>query len=164
MLSKSAILFLASTSSCCPLFAVLDCCSFHNRSGFVNKEQEKSILLLSGFITAVVLNKAHNLIRKGFPAGFAEMDMNVKGRAADVLHKVGFGGQRGKRLRGVLVLLVSLFIGSPFKDKAPCGRHMRRSYRVRVQGCNNAKVSTDCILTLHSWFRSCGSTIDFPGV
>ena len=24
---------------------------------------------------------------------------------------------------------------------------MRRSYRVRVQGCNNAKVSTDCILT-----------------
>ena len=120
-------------------------------------------MLLSGFIAAVVLDKAHNLVRKGFPAGFAEMDMNVKGRAADVLHKVGFGGQ-GEAAAGVLVLLVSLFIGSPFKDKAPCGRHMGRSYRVRVQGCNNAKVSTDCILTLHSWLRSCGSTIDFPGV
>ena len=58
--------------------------------GFVNKEQEKSILHLSSFIAAVVLDKAHNLVRKGFPAGFAEMDMNVKGRAADVLHKVGF--------------------------------------------------------------------------
>lgn len=72
--------------------------SFH--SGFVNKEQEKSILLLSGFIAAVVLDKAHNLVRKGFPAGFAEMDMNVKGRAADVLHKVGFGGQRGSGCGG----------------------------------------------------------------
>lgn len=70
------------------------------RSGFVNKEQEKSILLLSGFIAAVVLDKAHNLVRKGFPAGFAEMDMNVKGRAADVLHKVGFGGQRGSGCGG----------------------------------------------------------------
>ncbi len=69
-------------------------------SGFVNKEQEKSILLLSGFIAAVVLDKAHNLVRKGFPAGFAEMDMNVKGRAADVLHKVGFGGQRGSGCGG----------------------------------------------------------------
>ena len=47
-------------------------------------------MLLGGFIAAVVLDKAHNLVRKGFPAGFAEMDMNVKGRAADVLHKVGF--------------------------------------------------------------------------
>ncbi len=64
------------------------------------KEQEKSILLLSGFIAAVVLDKAHNLVRKGFPAGFAEMDMNVKGRAADVLHKVGFGGQRGSGCGG----------------------------------------------------------------
>ena len=69
-------------------------------SGFVNKEQENSILLLSGFIAAVVLDKAHNLVRKGFPAGFAEMDMNVKGRAADVLHKVGFGGQRGNGCGG----------------------------------------------------------------
>ena len=54
------------------------------------RNKKKSILLLSGFIAAVVLDKAHNLVRKGFPAGFAEMDMNVKGRAADVLHKVGF--------------------------------------------------------------------------
>ena len=90
-------------------------------SGFVNKEQEKSILLLSGFIAAVVLDKAHNLVRKGFPAGFAEMDMNVKGRAADVLHKVGFGGQRGSGcggagLAGFIVhrLLLSM-------RKAPCG-------------------------------------------
>ena len=85
--------------------------SFH--SGFVNKEQEKSILLLSGFIAAVVLDKAHNLVRKGFPAGFAEMDMNVKGRAADVLHKVGLA-VRGEAAAGALVLLVSLFIGCSF--------------------------------------------------
>ena len=57
-------------------------------------------MLLSGFIAAVVLDKAHNLVRKGFPAGFAEMDMNVKGRAADVLHKVGLGGQRGSGCGG----------------------------------------------------------------
>ena len=87
--------------------------------------RKKSILLLSGFIAAVVLDKAHNLVRKGFPAGFAEMDMNVKGRAADVLHKVRFGGQ-GKRLRGVLVLLVSLFIGSPFYRESPMWQHMGR--------------------------------------
>lgn len=42
----------------------------------------------------------HLTIRKGFPAGFAEMDMNVKGRAADVLHKVGFGGQWGSGCGG----------------------------------------------------------------
>ena len=64
------------------------------------RNKKKSILLLSGFIAAVVLDKAHNLVRKGFPAGFAEMDMNVKGRAADVLHKVGFGGQRGSGCGG----------------------------------------------------------------
>ena len=67
-------------------------------------------MLLSGFIAAVVLDKAHNVVRKGFPASFAEMDMNVKGRAADVLHKVGFGGQRGNGcggagLAGFIVLL-----------------------------------------------------------
>ena len=85
------------------------------------RNKKKSILLLSGFIAAVVLDKAHNLVRKGFPAGFAEMDMNVKGRAADVLHKVGFGGQRGSGcggagLAGFIVhrLLLSM-------RKAPCG-------------------------------------------
>ena len=64
------------------------------------RNKKKSILLLSCFIAAVVLDKAHNLVRKGFPAGFAEIDMNVKGRAADVLHKVGFGGQSGSGCGG----------------------------------------------------------------
>ena len=51
-------------------------------------------------LAVIVFDKAHNLIRKGFPAGFAEVDMNVKGRAADVLHKGGFGGQRGSGCGG----------------------------------------------------------------
>ena len=57
-------------------------------------------MLLSGFIAAVVLDKAHNLVRKGFQAGFDELDLIVNGRSADVLHKVGFGGQRGSGCGG----------------------------------------------------------------
>lgn len=41
------------------------------------------------------VNKAHHFVGKGFLAGFAEMDMNIKGRVTDILHKVGFYGQRG---------------------------------------------------------------------
>ena len=51
----------------------------------------------------VVLDKAHNLVCKGFPAGFAEMDMNIKGCAANVLHKVGFDGQRGSGCCGAVL-------------------------------------------------------------
>lgn len=118
-------------------------------SGFVNKEQEKSILLLSGFIAAVVLDKAHNLVRKGFPAGFAEMDMNVKGRAADVLHKVGFGGQRGSGcggagLAGFIVHRLLLFM-----RKAPCGSTWGGGCGLKWQ---SGKVSGFCHLDFATSF------------
>ena len=66
-----------------------------NPSVLVNREKEKMYLFLFGYTVLVVLNKPHNLVRKGFPAGFTEMDMNVKGGIPYPFHKVGLRVQRG---------------------------------------------------------------------
>ena len=44
-----------------------------------SREIEKMYFPLIGYTVLVILNKPHYLVRKGFPARFAEMDMNVKG-------------------------------------------------------------------------------------
>ena len=72
-------------------------------------------LLLIGYTVLVILNKPHYLVRKGFPARFAEMDMNVKGGVPYPLHKVGLRVQRGgggAGLAGVMVHRLSFLFSS----------------------------------------------------
>ena len=61
-----------------------------HRFAFCQLGTRKKYLSLCVYIVAVILNKAYNLVRKGFLANFQEMDMNIKGHAADILHKMGF--------------------------------------------------------------------------
>jgi len=73
-----------------------------------------------GYTVLVVLNKPHNLVRKGFPARFAEMDMYVKGGIPYPLHKVGLRVQRGggaAGLAGVIVHRLSFLFISPFNSR-----------------------------------------------
>ncbi len=83
-------------------------------SDFVNKEQEKCIFFSVGYAVAVILDKPHNLVRKGFPAGLAEMDMYIKCGVPYPLHKVGRRGQRcgGAGLAGVIVHRLSFLFSS----------------------------------------------------
>ena len=39
---------------------------------------------------------------------------------------MSYGAVRGEAVGVAVRVLVSLLIGSPFKDKAPCGQHMGR--------------------------------------
>ena len=80
--------------------------------------------LLIGYTVLVILDKPHYLVRKGFPARFAEMDMNVKGGIPYPLHKVGLRVQRGggaAGLAGVIVHRLSFPFISPFNRSIfPC--------------------------------------------
>ncbi len=80
--------------------------------------------LLIGYTVLVILDKPHYLVRKGFPARFAEMDMNVKGGIPYPLHKVGLHVQRGggaAGLAGVIVHRLSFPFISPFSRSIfPC--------------------------------------------
>ena len=77
-----------------------------------------------GYTVLVILNKPHYLVRKGFPARFAEMDMYVKGGIPYPLHKVGLRVQRGggaAGLAGVIVHRLSFPFISPFNRSIfPC--------------------------------------------
>lgn len=81
-------------------------------------------LLLIGYTVLVILNKPHYLVRKGFPARFAEMDMYVKGCIPYSLYKVGLRVQRGGGgvcLAGVIVHRLSFPFISPFNRSIfPC--------------------------------------------
>lgn len=76
------------------------------------------------------MNKAQHLVGEGFPAGLAEMEVNIKCRAANGLYHIGRRRVRGggMALSSLLVLLLpsgagmmlvfvmlgSFVIGSPF--------------------------------------------------
>ena len=81
-------------------------------------------LFLIGYTVLVVINKPHYLVRKGFPAGFTEMDMNVKSGIPYPFHKVGLRVQRGggaAGLAGVIVHRLSFPFISPFNRSIfPC--------------------------------------------
>ena len=80
--------------------------------------------LLIGYTVLIILDKPHYLVRKGFTARFAEMDMNVKGGIPYPLHKVGLCRQRGggtAGLAGVIVHKLSFPFISPFNRSIfPC--------------------------------------------
>ena len=51
------------------------------------------------------MNKAQYLVGKGFPAGLAEMEINIKGRTANGLYHIGWRYVRGgMALPSLLVL------------------------------------------------------------
>ena len=92
---------------------------------FVVGNKKKCIFFSIGYTVLVILNQPHYLVRKGFPAGFAEMDMNVKGGISYPLHKVGLHVQRGGGgvvgLAGVIVHRLSFPFISPFNRSIfPC--------------------------------------------
>ena len=62
-------------------------------SGLVNKDREKSQLFFRGY--NIGLNKAQHLVGEGFPAGLAEMEVNIKRRAANSLYHIGRRRVRG---------------------------------------------------------------------
>ena len=81
-------------------------------------------LLLIGYTVRVILDKPHYLVCKGFPARFAEMDMDVKGGIPYPLYKVGLRVQRGgggAGLAGVIVHRLSFPFINPFNRSIfPC--------------------------------------------
>ena len=59
---------------------------------------------------------------------------------------------RGEAAAGVLVLLGSLLIGSPFHEKSPMQQHMGRWLRVEVAKWQSGKVSGFCHLDFATSF------------
>ena len=63
------------------------------------------------------MNKAQYLVGKGFPAGLAEMEINIKGRTANGLYHIGWRYVRGSLLvlslpSGAGMVLVIVMLGS----------------------------------------------------